>query len=811
MSFLFGGSLFVLFYIYLGYPALLALLCLFKGERPIGSDTFRPTVTLIISAYNEAQTIGEKIENSLALHYPSEKLEILVVSDASTDETDRIVSAYAHRGVTLVRMEERRGKTMGLNRAVSIAKGEIVLFSDANAFYEPESLERLVGHFIDPKVGYVTGASRYIQQKRSFVGWCENLYWNYDLEIKRLETALGSMIGADGAMYAIRRELYTPLQAQDINDFLNPLQIIGKGYRGIFEPAAICRESTVTRFGEEYRRKVRIVSRSLRGLAQMSSLLNPMRTGFYAVELISHKLLRWLTPLFLITIAFSNAILWPEGSIYRLMGSLQIILYALALIGFLLSSFGLILRVFYLPYYFCLMNLASLHAIYKSLVGQVQATWEPEREKGTANSKTRQIALKIVLSGGLVLALAQIFFVFQHNALIQERVFWMLVGLLAYVVFGYMVTLALIALLMRPFKHDRRDDPDFIPKVTLLISAYNEENVIEGKIENCLALDYPTEKLRIVVASDGSTDRTNPIVQSFTARGVVLWPYHPRRGKITAINLAMEKIEDEIVILSDANVVYERSAIRALVKHFKNPAVGAVSGNVSVVNAPSHLGLMDWIYQRYENTIKNLETQIGSITGVDGAMYAIRRSAYRKVQENVILDDLVISMNIARQGNVILFEPEAKGFEHAAITVKEGFCTRVRVIAGAVQAIKQHLAFPLATQPFLLFKFISHKILRWITPLLLIALFAVNLLLIDQGPYKVLLVLQGAIYILGLIGFLTGASTYILSIPFYFCMQNAATLVGIWRGLTDRQSVMWNKAERYVGKKGMKEFHETYH
>lgn len=811
MSFLFWGSLFTLFYIYLGYPALLGLLCLFKDDRPVANDAFCPTVTLIISAYNEAETIGEKIENSLALRYPAEKLEILIVSDASTDGTDRIVSAYADRGVTLVRMEERRGKTIGLNHAVSVAKGEVVLFSDANAFYEPESLERLTGHFSDPKVGYVTGASRYIQQKRSFVGWCENLYWNYDLEIKRLESALGSMVGADGAMYAIRRELYSPLQAQDINDFLNPLQIIGKGYRGIFESAAICRESTVSRFGEEYRRKVRIVSRSLRGLMKMSALLNPLRSGFYAVELISHKLLRWLTPLFLVGAALSNAVLWPEGSVYRLMGGLQIVFYALALIGFVFSSFGFILRVFYLPYYFCLMNLASLHAIYKSLLGTVQATWEPEREKGAADSEKRKTALKLVLVGVLILALVQIFVVFQLNVLIQERVFWMLVGLLAYVVGGYIFTLGLIALLMRPFKNDLAEDPNFAPKVTLLISAYNEEKVIAGKIENCLALDYPTEKLRIVVVSDGSTDQTNPIVESFAARGVILWPYNPRHGKISVINRAMERIEDEIVILSDANVVYERTAARALVKHFKDPAVGAVSGEVVVITGTSRLGFMEWVYQRYENTIKTLETQIGSITGVDGAMYAIRRSAYRRVQENVILDDLVISMNIARQGKKILFEPEAKGFEHAAVTVKEGFCTRVRVIAGAVQAIKQHVAFPLASQPFLLFKFISHKILRWAMPLLLIALFAVNLLLIDQGVYRVLLMLQGGFYALGLIGFSTGASVYFLSIPFYFCMQNVATLVGIWRGVTDKQSVMWDKAERYVGENGMKHFHETDH
>ncbi len=811
MSFIFWACIFVLFYIYLGYPALLWLLSLIKSDPPMPDPTFCPNVSLIISAYNEAETIGQKIENSLSLDYPTDKLEILIVSDASSDGTDKIVSHYADRGVILVRMPERGGKTLGLNHAVSIAKGEVVLFSDANAFYEPDSLKRLAAHFSDAKVGYVTGASRYVQQKYSFVGWCENLYWNYDLELKRLESTLGSMVGADGAMYAIRRALYTPLKAQDINDFLNPLQIIGKGYRGVFEPAAICRESTVSRFGEEYRRKVRIVSRSLRGLAQMSTLLNPMRSGFYALELFSHKLLRWLTPLFLLGIALSNVFLWSEGGLYQLLGGLQFAFYALALMGYVLSTIGLRLRIFYLPYYFCLMNMASLHAIYKSFRGSVQATWEPEREKGQADSNKRKGRFYPIIAIVLVLILFQAFFILGQNTLIQERLFWTLVGLLVYAVGGYTLMLALVSLIVCPFKRADIADPDFEPKVTLMISAYNEEKVIEAKIENSLALAYPREKLNIVVVSDGSTDQTEAIVASYSARGVALWSFQPRHGKISAINRAMERIEDEIVILSDANVIYESGVIGELVKHFKNSAVGAVSGSVSVIDAPCRIGWLEWVYQRYENTIKKLETQIGSITGVDGAMYAIRKSAYRKIQENVILDDLVISMAIARQGKRILFEPKAKGFEHAAMTVEEGFKTRVRVTAGAVQAIKLGIVFPPLSQPFSLFKFISHKILRWAMPLVLIALFALNILLMDQGLYMGFLLFQSAIYILGLLGFLTKASVYFLAIPFYFCMQNVATLVGIWRGLRDRQSVMWDKAERYVAKGGMEQFHETNH
>ncbi len=391
MIILFWGAFAILFYIYLGYPLLLLLVRAIKGITPIQQQDFEPHVTLIISAYNEAATIRAKIKNSLALVYPRDKLEILVVSDASSDETDQIVSKYAAQGITLLRMEQRGGKTLGLNHAVSIAKGDILIFSDANAFYDEKVVQKLVRNFSDQKVGYATGASLYVETKTSFVGWCEDLYWNYDLKIKGLESSLGSMIGADGALYAIRKELYTPLRSTDINDFVNPLQIIALGFRGIFEPEAICHEETVNQFGEEYRRKVRIVSRSLRGLMRVSILLNPFRFGFYSIQLISHKLLRWLTPLFILSLALSNIVLWSQAPLYKTIGLLQGFFYLLTLLGFSLSKIGIRSRMFYLPYYFCLMNVASLHGMWKSLRGSAPTTWEPERDKKKSHEKHKTL------------------------------------------------------------------------------------------------------------------------------------------------------------------------------------------------------------------------------------------------------------------------------------------------------------------------------------------------------------------------------------------------------------------------------------
>ena len=341
MSIVFWSLLIILVYIYVGYPLLLIIKRSMGGEKFIQKREFLPKATLIISAYNEEKVIRQKIENSLSLDYPSDKLEIFIVSDASTDTTDQIVSEYEQNGIVLMRMEERRGKTAGLNHAVSLATGEIIIFSDANAYYDPDAIRHLVVNFSDPEVGCVTGASRYIQRQASFVGWCENLYWTYDSKLKILESQIGSMVGGDGAIYAIRKKLYTPLQPQDINDFVNPLQIIIKGFRGIFEPAAVCYENTVHLFEEEYRRKVRIVSRSLKGLMQVPSLLNPLQFGFYSIELISHKLLRWFTPAFVLGLGLSNIPLITEGGLYQVTGTVQVIFYLSAMVGFLLSRVGI--------------------------------------------------------------------------------------------------------------------------------------------------------------------------------------------------------------------------------------------------------------------------------------------------------------------------------------------------------------------------------------------------------------------------------------------------------------------------------------
>jgi len=372
-------------YVYLGYYALLAVLALFIRKRIERDDNYCPHVSLIISAFNEERVIEAKIANSLALDYPRDKFEILVVSDASSDATDSIVSRYAGE-VRLIRQAERKGKTSGLNMAVPEARGKIIVFTDANSMFERDGLRRLVRSFADPAVGCVTGESRYRDVAFSAVGRTEGLYWNYEAELKALESKIGSMVGADGAIYSIRKELYEALRPEDINDFVNPLQIVAKGYRGVYEPGAICYEDTAGDFRREFSRKRRIVNRSWRGLFRVKEVLNPLRYPLYALEVISHKLLRWLIPFVLLALFASNLFLWPLGGIYAVSLIAQLLFYALALAGYRMrakeSRTG---RVVAIPFYFCMVNLASALAIVDNLRGRVITTWNPPERRQAAD------------------------------------------------------------------------------------------------------------------------------------------------------------------------------------------------------------------------------------------------------------------------------------------------------------------------------------------------------------------------------------------------------------------------------------------
>ncbi|MGH7491968.1 MAG: glycosyltransferase family 2 protein [bacterium] len=371
----------LILWVYAGYPLLLYFLNRMRPPRRVRAGEIEPVVTLMVSAYNEAAVIRKKIENSLALDYPRHLLDLLVVSDGSSDDTDQIVREYETQGVRLLRMHERGGKTTGLNAAVPRAYGEIIVFSDANAMYDRRVVRNLVRNFADPQVGCVTGESRYNLEGATDSTQSENLYWRYELALKKMETNAGSLVGGDGAIYAVRKKLYRPMLPSDLSDFVNPMQVTLQGYRNVYEPEAFSYENGADTFAQEFRRKVRIVSRAWRGLGRVAGVLNPFRFGFFTVQVLSHKLLRWLVPIFMIGALIANLFLWQESVMYGFMAGAQGLFYVLALAGWAQAQRVAIPKIFYVPYYFCLINYASLLGILSYYRGQTFTMWQTVREE----------------------------------------------------------------------------------------------------------------------------------------------------------------------------------------------------------------------------------------------------------------------------------------------------------------------------------------------------------------------------------------------------------------------------------------------
>lgn len=371
----------VVFYVYAGYP--LALLIVTRRAEPPKRDRNEPlkSVTLLISAFNEEDCIAERLENCLALDYPTDLLEIIVISDASSDATDCIVARYKDSGVALLRMDQRGGKTLGLNAGVAKAMGDIVIFSDANSMYQPDAIRALVAPLADPGIGAVIGESSYVKPD-SDAGRTESLYWRYETTIKLLESRRGSVVGGDGAIYAVRRSLYSPMTADALSDFVNPLQVIQAGYRCVYEPEALSYEETAGAFAKEYRRKVRIVNRAWRALWKLRSMLNPFRYGVFSLKLWSHKVLRWWVPFMLVALLALNVTLVTAGAVYVITLAAQLIVYALAFAGFLLRDAARQSGFIRIPFYFCLVNIASAVGLFEAMAGKSYITWTTARAGG---------------------------------------------------------------------------------------------------------------------------------------------------------------------------------------------------------------------------------------------------------------------------------------------------------------------------------------------------------------------------------------------------------------------------------------------
>jgi cellulose synthase/poly-beta-1,6-N-acetylglucosamine synthase-like glycosyltransferase len=380
--------------------------------------------------------------------------------------------------------------------------------------------------------------------------------------------------------------------------------------------------------------------------------------------------------------------------------------------------------------------------------------------------------------------------------------FWVCAAL---VVYAYSIYPALVWCLSRVLGRREKTAPAIhdgeLPAVTLLIAAYNEEAVIAERLENALRADYPATRLRIVVASDGSADRTAEIVRGFADCGVALLDYKARRGKSSVLNSAMAEIDSDVVLLSDANTHIHPTAARKLARWFADPEVGAVCGRL-VLTDPQTGANVDSVYWKYETFLKKCDARLGGLLGSNGAIYAIRRSLYVPIPDSTIVDDFVIPLLMKQaHGCHILYDSTAVATEEAASDVRAEFRRRTRIGAGGFQAIALMWRLLDPRRGWVAFTFLSHKILRWLCPFFLLAMLATSLALalVGHSTYRYALALQLAFYTVSLVASRVPGRAAILKplrLATMFTSMNAALLIGFCRWLRGSQKSAWERTIR---------------
>ena len=397
MQYFFWFSIFMIFYAYFGYPLCLFVISVFKRRSnlntyEVASEDYKPSVTFIITVFNEESRIREKIEGTLSQDYPKEKLEIIVASDCSTDSTDDIVQSYGKQHVKLVRSPDRKGKENAQKFAVDISTGEIMVFSDVSTTLKSNGVSNIVKNFKDPTIGCVSSEDRFVDEDGKISG--EGVYVKYEMILRNIESKVNTLVGLSGSFFAARSEVCEDWAVDLQSDFSTLLNSIKLGLRGISDPNSIGYYKNVTDEKKEFNRKVRTVLRGISVFAKSLSLLNPIKYRLFSWQLFSHKLCRWLVPFFLI-IAFASNILIRFSSIYFLIILiLQIAFYTLAFFYFhqvtrqLRSSThkpvnnepsAFYCQLLKFPYYFVTVNAAILVAWWKYIKGERATFWEPSK------------------------------------------------------------------------------------------------------------------------------------------------------------------------------------------------------------------------------------------------------------------------------------------------------------------------------------------------------------------------------------------------------------------------------------------------
>ena len=376
-------ALFLVFYTFFGYGILLYILVrikrlLVRSKRKLYAFEELPSCTIIVAAYNEADFIKEKIENTLALNYPEGKLDIIFVTDGSSDNTPEIVAQYPL--IKLLHSPLRLGKISAVHRSIQVVNTDLIVFTDANTFLNSDALVLMCRHYADPKVGAVAGEKRVMIEESADATAGEGFYWKYESKLKTWDSELHSVVGAAGELFSIRKDQYEAVPSNSVlDDFMISMRIAEKGFVIVYEPDAFAQETSSANVGEELKRKIRIAAGGIQSVIWLKSLLNPFKFPMLSFQYISHRVLRWtITPFLMILAVILNLLIVIDAGtgLYVLLLMAQLLFYFAAYLGKILEDRKVSVKLLFIPYYFCMMNYAVVAGLIRYFKGNQSVIWE---------------------------------------------------------------------------------------------------------------------------------------------------------------------------------------------------------------------------------------------------------------------------------------------------------------------------------------------------------------------------------------------------------------------------------------------------